>query len=202
MASCGNNTQKAEKQSSENTGTENVKGDNTTGKKYGIKSGIVTYTTQMMGMDVQQTLSFDDYGAREVNEVTVDMGTIKVKTVSLQKDGYMYTYNPDDKTGKKIAISGQGNGNIDFRNLSKEMEQKMNLKKLGSETFIGKSCDKYSIDYKEMNMSGTFLVWEGIALKSETKVGGMDMVLVANSIEENPSIPADRFEIPSDIRFD
>jgi len=154
-----------------------------------------------MGMDVAQMLYFDDFGAKEVNEMVIDMGGMKITTVSLMKDGYMYSYNPVEKTGTKVSVSVRGNANIDFNNLSEEMEKKMNLKKIGKETFAGKTCDKYSIDYVEMSMTGTFLVWEGIALKTEAKVSSMEMQMTAKNVKENADIPAEKFEVPTDIQF-
>lgn len=200
LASCGSKTSK--KENPAETSVSGTAQDLKTGKqKYGIKSGIVEYTSTVMGMDVKQILYFDDFGAKEVNEMVMDMVGMKITTVSLLKDGYMYSYNPVEKTGTKVSISGSGNANIDFKNLSKEMEKKMNLKKIGKETFAGKTCDKYSIDYVEMSMTGTFLVWEGIALKTDAKVSSMEMKMTAKSIKENADIPAEKFEVPSDIQF-
>ena len=47
----------------------------------------------------------------------------------------------------------------------------MNLKKEGTEEFLGKTCEKMSIDYKKMQMKGNFLVYKGIALKMNTDMG-------------------------------
>jgi hypothetical protein len=52
-----------------------------------------------------------------------------------------------------------------------------------------------------MGMKGTFLVYKGVALKSETDLGSMKMNLLAEKFEENPTIPAEKFEVPSDIKI-
>jgi hypothetical protein len=165
--------------------------------KYAIKSGIVEYKTQMMGMDVKQTLTFDDYGKLDVQEVEMEMMGVKVHTLTLSKDGYMYNIDMVQKTGTKMA--GVNNANIDFQNLSEQMVKDMNLRKLGTEEFLGKTCDKMSIDYKAMSMTGTFLVYKGVALMSDTDMGTMKMKLVAEKFIENPDIPVSKFEIPSDV---
>ncbi|MFN8207991.1 MAG: hypothetical protein U0T82_11370, partial [Bacteroidales bacterium] len=102
----------------------------------------------------------------------------------------------EKKTGTKMAINPTGSPNMDFENLSEEMKKEMNLKKIGSEDFLGYDCDKMSMDYTKMQMKGEFLVYKGVALKINTEVGTMKMDLTAQSFEENPSVPAAKFEIP------
>lgn len=170
--------------------------------KYAIKSGIVEYKTQMMGMDVLQTMYFDDYGKKEAQEVKMEMMGVKMHTLTITKDGFIYSLDMVKKTGTKTEEMGSMTQNIDFQNLSEELAKDMDLKKLGTEEFLGKSCDKMSIDYKKMAMKGTFLVYKGIALKSENEMGGMKVNLIAQKFEENPSIPNDKFEVPADFKME
>jgi len=165
--------------------------------KYGIKSGSVVYNTQMMGMDVVQTLMFDDYGKKEISEMKMEMMGTTIHTVIITKDGFIYTLDMVAKTGNKAPVPTVNNANIDFRNLTDEMIKDMNLKKEGHEEFLGINCEKMSIDYTKMNMKGTFLVYEGVALKSDTYLGTMNMKLAAESFVENPQIPAEKFEVPA-----
>ena len=169
--------------------------------KYAIKSGIVQYKTEMMGMEVMQTLTFDDYGKKEATDVEMEMMGVKIHTVNLTKDGFIYNLDMVKKTGTKSPEVNIANASIDFENLSEEMVEEMDLKKLGTEEFLGKTCEKMSIDNKKMSMKGTFLVYKGIALKSETDMGTMKMNLLAEKFEENPTIPAEKFEVPADIKI-
>lgn len=169
--------------------------------KYGIKSGIVQYKTEMMGMEVMQTLTFDDYGKKEATDVEMEMMGVKIHTVNLTKDGFIYNLDMVKKTGTKSPEVNIANASIDFENLSEEMVKEMDLKKLGTEEFLGKTCEKMSIDNKKMSMKGTFLVYKGIALKSETDMGSMKMNLLAEKFEENPTLPAEKFEVPADIKI-
>lgn len=169
--------------------------------KYAIKSGIVEYKTQMMGMDVKQILTFDDYGNKEVQDVVMEMMGTKIHTATMHKDGFMYTLDMEKKTGTKSPYSPNVSADIDFQNLSEEMVKDMDLKKLGTEDFLGKTCEKMSIDYKKMGMKGTFLVYKGVALSVDTDMGAMKMKLAAEKFDENPTIPADRFEIPADFKI-
>ncbi|MBN1907141.1 MAG: hypothetical protein JW927_18825 [Deltaproteobacteria bacterium] len=167
--------------------------------KYEFKSGIVVYKTQTMGMDAQQTLSFDDYGKKEVTDMVMEMMGTKLHNVTITRDGYTYTLDMANKTGTKVPVNSRNNTNIDFSNLSREMEKEMNLKKEGTETFLGRVCDRISIDYTKMQLKGSFLVYKGVALKIDTDMGAMKMKLTAEEFEENPQIPAEKFEIPADI---
>lgn len=167
--------------------------------KYAIKSGIVEYKTQMMGMDMKQTLTFDDYGKKEATDMEIDMMGVKIHTVTIVKDGFMYTLDMEKKTGTKVASYQGSNQNIDFENLSEEMVKDMNLKKEGTEEYLGKTCEKMSIDYTKMKMKGTFLVYKGVALKSDTDMGTMKMKLIGEKFTENHEIPASKFEVPADI---
>jgi hypothetical protein len=169
--------------------------------KYAIKSGIVQYKTEMMGMEVMQTLTFDDYGKKEATDVEMEMMGVKIHTVNLTKDGFIYNLDMVKKTGTKSPEVNMANASIDFENLTEEMVKEMELKKLGTEEFLGKTCEKMSIDNKKMGMKGTFLVYKGVALKSETDLGSMKMNLLAEKFEENPTIPAAKFEVPSDIKI-
>lgn len=168
--------------------------------KYGLKSGIVEYKSNIMGFDGSQTLYFDDYGNKEANETTLEMMGMKIQTTTIMKDGYIYNFDPVKKTGSKIAAS-PGAANIDFENLTEEMQEKMKLKEEGNETCQGKSCVKWSIDNNEMNMKGFYWVWKGIPLKVDLNMGTSKMLMEASSLRENAKIMAEKFEIPADINF-
>ncbi len=154
-----------------------------------------------MGMDMNQTLYFDDFGAKEATETIMDMMGTKTHTLSITKDGYIYTLDLIARTGTKQTVYPAGSSNIDFKNLTSDMEKKMNLKKLGKEEFEGKTCEKYSIDWNDMSMKGIFLVWEGIALKSDLDMGTMKMEMIAKKIQDNVNIPAEKIEVPGDIQI-
>jgi hypothetical protein len=169
--------------------------------KYAIKSGIVQYKTEMMGMEVMQTLTFDDFGKKEATDVEMEMMGVKIHTVNLTKDGFIYNLDMVKKTGTKSPEVNIANASIDFENLTEEMVKEIDLKKLGTEEFLGKTCEKMSIDNKKMSMKGTFLVYKGVALKSETEMGAMKMKLIGEKFEENPEIPAEKFEVPADVKI-
>lgn len=111
----------------------------------------------------------------------------------------MYIFNSSGNTATKSKAYSSSGNNIDFRNLSDEIMAKKKIKHAGKEEFICKTCDKYIMDDTEGGMKGTFLIYEGIALKSDIEVGGTTTVSVATKFEENISVPAEKFELPAGI---
>lgn len=168
--------------------------------KYAIKSGTVQYKTQVMGMEAIQTMMFDDYGAKEKTVVEMEMLGIKSQTTTITKDGFTYSYDTEKKTGTKTVEVTQSS-NIDFENLTEEIKKDMKLEKIGEENFLGKSCDKYSIDYEKLKMKGTYLVWKGVPLKTNIDMSSMKIALEAIKFTEDPSFSASEFEVPADIKF-
>lgn len=173
-------------------------------KKYGLKSGVITYSTETMGTKVKGTLFFDDFGKVECLETVFEMDLGDTKEVIhnrvLTKDGFTYTFDIEKKTGTKRRISGsQSSGQYDFSTMSDNMKKEYQVKELGTEKFLGRECKRFSMNNKDMEMKGTFLIWNNIPLKSETNAGGMDMKMIATKVEENGKIPTGMFEVPKDI---
>jgi len=184
----------------DSTEKQTVAAKETSKGKYAIKSGIVEYNNQMMGMDSKQVLTFDDYGEKEATEVMMEMMGTKIHTLTITKEGFVYNIDLVKKTGtKRPELTGKLPTDIDFENLTKEMIKDMNIKKEGTEKFLGRNCEKVTIDSKEMGLKGTYLTYKGIALSVNTDMGTIKMKLEAKKFEENPKIPAEKFEVPEDI---
>lgn len=167
--------------------------------KYSIKSGIVEYKADIMGFQAKQTLYFDNFGAQEATVIDMDIMGTTSHTVTLTKDGYVYNFDPVNKTGSKTPV--MTSANVNFEDLTDEVIKDWNLKKEGKESVLGKECDKYSMNNESMSMTGYYWVWKGIALKVDANMSTAKMVMDATSFQENANIPADKFEIPSDIVF-
>lgn len=192
LASCKNNPTISVQGSPESNPLKAGKG------KYALKSGIVEYKTKVMGMDATQLTFFDDYGGREATDMTMEFMGNKIHTITITKDGYYYTIDPQQKTGKKVPVSMK-QGEIDFENLTDRIQQEMKIKKVGEETFLGKHCIRYSIENEALKMKGYYLVWNGIPLKTDVDLSTMKMVMDAMKVEENPNVPAEKFEISAGI---
>jgi hypothetical protein len=168
--------------------------------KYGIETGVVEYKTKMMGMDAIQKLYFVGYGEKESTVTDIEMMGMKLKSVTVTKDGMMYNYDPQQRTGSKTSMNSKSN--IDFENLTEQVMEDMKIRKVGEERMLGRKCIKYSIDNASLKMKGYYWVWKGIPLKTDVDMGSMKMVLEAISVQENVSIPDNQFDIPGDIRFE
>ncbi len=168
--------------------------------RYALKSAIVEMKTEVMGFAQKHVLMFDNYGSTERTDITGNILGQKSHNININKDGYVYSIDMIRKTGSKMKIPTKS-GEIDFENLGAEIAKEMNIKKVGTETFLGKSCDKYTIDDKKLKMKGSYLVWKGISLKTDMTVMGMKSVIVATKIDENPTITNDKFEVPAGIKM-
>lgn len=198
LGACGRNASKTENISNNEPSKELT----SSGKhKYSIKSGIIEYNTTTMGTNVIQTLYFDDYGTKEANEMQMEIAGMKSHTLNILKEGYNYSLDLNSKTGTKSKLMAMPNSNIDFENISEEILKQMKMRKEGQEDFNGKTCDKYTMDNSDMHMKGTFLVWKGIALKSEMDLSTIKTIMVAKNIQENTSVPKEKFNVPEDFQI-
>ncbi|MFN8258449.1 MAG: hypothetical protein U0W24_22365 [Bacteroidales bacterium] len=179
-------------------------------KKYDIKSGIITYNSDAMGIKSTQVLYFDDYGARERQEnvIELEMMGIKTKTVSVSitKDGYKYDFETENFVGnenklkkeikKTAAISGSsGDMSSMTATMSDEMKKQYEYKEEGTETVAGVTGTKFSMKFGKAKISGT--IYKKLMLKSE-----MDMVKIyATKFEENVTVQDQLFELPKDYEI-
>jgi hypothetical protein len=167
--------------------------------KYSVKSGIVEYKIEMMGMKGTQTLYFDDFGSSEANVIVLDVMGTKSETVTITREGTVYNFDPVKKTGSKTTVIP--NANVNFENLTDQVVKDWNLKKEGKDNILGKECDKFSMDNTALSMKGFYWVWKGVALKVDANMATVKMLMEATSFLENASIPADKLEVPADIVF-
>lgn len=164
------------------------------GKRYGIKSGILTQTSEMG----ETTVYFDNYGAVEAQKMKMDfMGNAMEMTI-LRKDGKTYMINAAEKQVQEMPAGGMGGADINFLNLTDQVKAANKIKEAGKETILGKECTKYTMEAEQMGMamSQTVWVWNGITLKSLTDGGQFQFGNEAVKFEENATIPASTFDIP------
>ena len=175
--------------------------------KYQLKSGIITLVSETMGMKQYMTTYFDDYGLKECIETkgVMNMGTagiMEIHSLSFVKDTYYYTIDLISKTGTRTKISSSKNKNdINFNNLSEEQLKEMKLTRQGTETILNRICEKYGMNDSTLHLKSTYSVWKGFPLKSVIDLNGIKAIISASSIEENCSIPKEKFEIPADIKI-
>src|SRR5688500_4880312 len=109
--------------------------------KYGVKSGVITFRSKILGMEQTQTTYCDDYGEKEANDSYMElkmMGQVsKTHNRTINRDRMVYSLDLMKKTGTKMAVPkvlpGQNNdGKFDFDAMSEQMMKDMNITKKGS----------------------------------------------------------------------
>ncbi len=161
-------------------------------KKYPIKSAIVTFEGEMMGIKEKTILYFDDYGMKEAEE-KYDGDNIKSSTLCDGKTRYTIVYKektayPDGDCYRGVAYK------FDWDEISKA-DKKYKAKKLANVSIAGKDCESFS-----MESSGNPIVYAGwnnicTLIDQDTKYGKITYKAV--KIEENIAIPNDKLNVPT-----
>ena len=172
-------------------------------KRNKVKSGIIE--NKISGMNKgSETIYFDDWGMLEAKytQTVISMMGFKQKsnTLTLLDGEWTYNIDLDKKTGTKMKTPlmerlAKNAKNKDLTDVGKEMMQQMGGKKTGMEKVLGKLCEVWEIK----SMGSKVWVWNGVALKSETNLGGMKMSKVAQTAKFNVAIPADKVKMPAGV---
>lgn len=174
-------------------------------KRYNIKSAIIKYQQTGVPQGTEEVY-FDRYGAREARyakgEFNISGFSTKINTMTLNDGEWIYSIDLDKRSGTKISnvILKQVVENYKGKNLAEIGEEFLKATggvKTGVDQVAGRTCDVWEIK----NLNAKSCIWKGITLKSEVKLGRVQQTTIVTSLEENVSIPADKFVIPSDIKF-
>ncbi|NTW64369.1 MAG: hypothetical protein HGA46_09915 [Chlorobiaceae bacterium] len=199
------------KTDSAKTGSSVAASTSSTPNRYELKSGIVYYEpTEIMGSKSVETLYFDDYGRREARETISDANIMGMKMHSHKMqitDGdYVISYeienivNGKDETSKEATRTNLK----EFREMAvmmgqsldpEEMKRNFDYREEGTEEVAGVTGKKFSISLdKEKSDKRVYgVLYKNISMKS--MMG--DIVIKAQKIEENGSVPASKFEVPA-----
>ncbi len=201
-----NNSSKTEGVEGASDNTERASSDDAS-QRYQLKSAIVTSktTNSMMGGDITTLLYFDDHGEKEMTKTTTKISMMgqNIETVSnsLLKDGWYYNWEEGKNTGSKFQLKEMMDpSKMDYAKMSEDMMKELGVKKVGSETIMGKKCDKYEMNKEGMG-TGNFWLWKNIAMKSEMTMAGMKMNIEVTDIDENPNFAKGQFDVPSNVTF-
>ena len=171
-------------------------------KVFGIKSGVIEYVISG-SQEGTKTLYFDNWGMKQAEYMrsilTVKGFTKPINKLSVIDGEFQYNINMDQNSGTRtrnqiLRTMEQLSGQKSFNEFGEQMLLSMGANKIGSEDFLGKTCDVY-----EMRSTGTKLwVWEWITLKSETNSRGLEINITAARINEG-SVPKEKFKIPEKV---
>ncbi len=170
-------------------------------KKYGIKSGIITFETamEMSGMKIpgKKMIYFDDYGMKECEE-TYEDDVLKESFVSDGKDRFKLFH-----AGKTIYKVGTATNGIAMPFNWDEVSQKDKgagiAKSGGKVTVAGKECDSFTYVTETAGAQTTtkYAGWNHILLSMELSTSDMKSSEIAIKFEENAVVPADKFKAPA-----
>lgn len=169
--------------------------------KYGIKSGIVTYDTSMemgsMKIPGKIVLYFDDYGMKE-NQETYKDGALSESFISDGKDRFKL-YHAD----KMTVMSGKAYSGVamkfDWNDVSQKDKDAGAAKAGPKETVAGKECETFTVLTKTGGQDTTTIYagWNHILLSMRLSTKTMSSTQVAVKVEENATVPADKFKAPA-----
>lgn len=175
--------------------------------RYEIESGVVKYKMNVMGMDTDIDVYFDNYGDKEASIATAKVAmmgmNIETKTRTVTKDGYQYNIDENEKSGTKMKVQQKFNfQNFDARKLSGDMKKVYEeaLANATDDTFLGKACKVVTLKFEEQNVESKLWLWKNISLKYQAKTPQGAFEMAAVSVEEK-AVDQVVFEIPADIEF-
>ncbi len=168
-------------------------------KRYPVESGIIEY--KVSGSQTgTETLYFDRWGLREVKYTDANMMGNQRSTITLMDGKWTYQIDLGPKTGQKMetpmlkALVSQAKDKELFT-ANEEMMKSAGAEKLGTETIAGKECDVWEIKGANTKV----WLWNWVSLKTEMKMGGMEIRMEAVSVKIGEKIPAEKFAIPEGI---
>jgi hypothetical protein len=164
-------------------------------KKYDLKSGIITFVETMTMASMKTTkkvvVYFEDYGAMERKDV---YRGDRITETFFSDGRTLYTIVHAEKTAYMRGSATRGTElRFDWEETSKGIRDGT-VRKLPNITVAGKNCESYEriSPSEKMVVAG----WSHICLMTELTAPKMRKDSRAVSIEENVSIPAEKFKIP------
>jgi hypothetical protein len=174
-------------------------------KLYPFKSAEIEYTYEGNSTG-KQNLYIDNYGFLQCTiEQTVSkaFGQKSEKNEAKVTKGLeIFMWDIKTRQGSKIhnALAEQMMNDPSFNpeEFGKYTMESLGFEKKGTETINGKLCEIW----KGLGGTSTIWLWNSLSLKSEIKMLGTKTIWTATTIKINEGVPAGKFAIPSDIKFE
>ena len=176
-----------------------------TKKLYSFKTAEIEYAYEG-NTTGKQILYIDNYGFLQsciVQTVSTTLGKkIEKNEMRVTKELDIYWWDIKTRQGRKInnALTQQmmNDPTIKPEEFGKFSMETMGFEKKGTETINGKLCDIWT----GMGGSTKIWLWKGLTLKSELNMLGTKTIYTATNIKIDGVVPADKFAIPSDVKFE
>jgi len=179
-------------------------------KKYAVKSGKIEYklTGNTTGT---KTVYFDNYGNKyyeherslTVTKVFGISERSEIDKITIINNNHFWTIDNNENKNYEGDMPYANVGKQMAADMTKAEQEKMaddilqsfGGERLGTEKILGFTCEKINL------MGSAIWIYNGISLKSETKVMGVVANETAVVFEENIHIPTSKFEAPGGIEF-
>ena len=166
---------------------------------YSIRSAIVEYAIEGFEQGTE-TLYIADYGRQQarVRNLTLEHGpeNQRAKTLIIENRGVRYIVNllTNTATASRMPpVLSEG----EIEGARADLWAKLGARKKGKAEIAGKTCEIW-----ESEATGSqACIWKGVRLQTVADLGGVLGTKTARSIEENPDIPPERFELPAAVRL-
>ena len=177
-------------------------------RKYELKSAIIKLKSAkpVLGSDIESTVYFDEFGEKFCNITDTKLKykntEIVTRSISITRNDYTYTWNPEKKSGTKSINKGNLNPmHIDFMAMDAQAMKDNGIVRKGESEWLGKTCEVYVMDNPMIEMYGRYEVWNKIPLKYSTRIGESSIEMFATEVMENAVIENSVFELPDSIEF-
>ncbi len=163
-----------------------------------LKSAIIKYKVSGMSTGTE-VVYIDDWGRREAiyKKITTKMMGVDLERnyMTLITENGKWIYNIDLNSGTAIKMDETSFKSL-AGNTERNMDNTIGATKIGTEEIVGRVCDVWKKGYP-YSMAW---IWKGVALKKDQDVAAMEVVTEATDVQENVSIPEDKFTIPPGVQ--
>jgi len=173
-------------------------------KRYRTKSAMVEYELSGARKGTE-TLYFDQWGMREAKHTSAETSfsgfSRKENSLTVMDGEWIYAIDLDRKTGTKtknplLKEITDKHGTKDLGEIGERI-MKQTGEKTGTGDVAGKLCDIWEVK----NLGTKTWVWNGVPLKVQTKMAGLEMTTTATRVKEGATIPEDKFAVPAGVRI-
>ena len=206
ITSCGNKTKTADTTTGDAKPVAKSEQKAPAEKKLPFERGSYVEESSTMKIAMKKTVYFDRWGdwtaTEDQSEMTIMGRTHKTHKLQIVKGNTHWDLDLIEKTGTtyEMPVIPAGVAAALGAAIGGTMMEGMEVKELGEENYLGYKCKKTQVKYTQMEMVVTTLSYGNLTMKTEGKMGQMDISSRIVSIDLNAP-PASKFEVPADVEI-
>jgi len=180
---------------------------NVSERKLPFKHGSYVQVSKAMGMEVKNTVYFDKWGdwtaTENKSEMKIFGQTIKTDKIEIVKGNTHWDIDLIEKTGRQyegLVLPPEVAAALGTA-LGGAMMEGAEVEEFGTEKYLGFDCKKTRTKHKDMQMDVTTWTYGNLTMKTEGKMGGMEIYTAIIEVNESAP-PASIFEVPAGIEIE